>query len=139
MEIIKKHWKIISAAAAFVLLMAVIIFGTLGKDESEVYPDRPVNIFLTAGAFKTTSEEIGGLGFYTSTEELVVTVEKISPFDGNITLTGGNRSQNAHLKGKQDSYIFAGLETDIAYTITCEGLENCAITVSEVVADEKTV
>ena len=132
---LKKHWKIIGGVVAFILCLAIIIFGTGGGNDSEAYPDRPVNIFLTDDTFNTTSEEIESCGFYTSTGKIIITVEKISGFEGSVTLSDGESETTVQLSGKQDSYTFSGLSTDIPYTINCENLENCTITIKKVTSD----
>ena len=132
---LKKHWKIIGGVAAFILCLAIIIFGTGGDSESESNPRRPVNIFLTDDIFNTTSEEIESYGFYTSTGNIIITVEKISGFEGSVTLSDGESEKTVQISGKQDSYTFSDLSTEIPYTIICDGMENCTITIKKFTSD----
>ncbi|MBE6948710.1 MAG: hypothetical protein E7456_02570 [Ruminococcaceae bacterium] len=132
---LKKHWKFIASVVGFMICLAVVVFWLWDMDV-DYYPDQPINIYLTVGAFKTTGKELAEYGFYSSTHQIVITAEKLGGFEGVITFTDGERIESVEINDSNNLCVFDNLDHNTAYTFICQGMDTCTVTVSEKILEK---
>ncbi len=140
---VKRRRLRVGVAASLMGMLAVCALSLVGltvmdmrREANPILYETGEGVYnLSAGELETTAEEVGQYVFYTNYAKIKVTVSGAGAFHGAVMLWNIENSDSfiriSEVDEDASSCAFAGLSSQWRYRITCDGLSDVKITVSD--------
>ena len=124
-----------SAAALILLLVYLTILDMHAVANPSVHEVESGTYNLTSGGLTADADDISKFTLYTNNTTISVTVQSDNEFQGTIMLWNAKDKkgyiQIAEIESRKNTAEFTGLSASNRYIITCSGLNDALLTVSD--------
>lgn len=127
---------VITVSAAFLLSIGYLTMRDMHSRGNPILHEVEAGTYnLTANPLTTTAEEVGQYLFYTNNNEIAVSIQGEETHQGTVRLWNAADRESyimsSELGGDESSCTFTSLSASNRYKISCDGLTNATITVTD--------
>lgn len=127
---------IMTVIAAFILSISYLTIRDMRNQANPIIHEVEAGTYnLTVNPLTTTVEELGQYIFYTNTNQITVSIQGEETYQGTVNLWNAANNESyimsSELNSNKSSCTFTSLSSSNRYKISCDGLTNVTITVTE--------